>query len=295
MALIKKKKKKSGLIVGIIIGVLVIGFIASQILLPKPSIYDEATVTKSNIETYYTFSGSVESKNSQNVMASSIIQISDIKVAEGDYVEKDDVLFKTSQGAEIKAQISGTVSKIYVKEDQQVMSGSPLCDIYDFDNLQISVKVDEYDLSSISEGKEVSITIGALDKTIIGTVSSISDTATSQQGVAYFSAVIDLPKDETIKVGMTAEAKILNKQALDVLTIPVAALQFDDKDNAYVLVQDENKATVKQSVTLGINDGITAEITGGLTEGQVVYYVKTDSSSTKNSMMPSRTTTNQEG
>lgn len=294
MALIKKKKKKSGLIVGIIIALLVVGFIGFQIFAPKASIYNEATVTKSSIETYYTFSGSVESKNTQNVMASSIIQISEINVAEGDSVEKDDVLFKTSQGAEIKAQISGTVSEIYVKEDQQLMSGSPLCDIYDFDSLQISVKVDEYDLSSISEGKEVSITIGSLDKTIVGTVSSISDTATNLQGVAYFSAVIDLPQDEAIKVGMTAEAKILNKQALDVLTIPVSSLQFNDEDVPFVLVQDENGATVEQDVTLGINDGITAEITAGLTEGQIVYYIKTESSDSSN-MMPSRPSTNEEG
>ena len=282
MALAKQKKSKKGLIIGIIAGVIVIGLIAAQMLLPKQSKYTDVTVKKATIETYYTFSGSVDSKNKQNVMASNVMQISEINVNEGEKVEKDTVLFTTSQGNEIKSQISGTISKIYVQQDQQVMSGTQLCDIYDFDNLQISVKVDEHDLNSIAKGKKVSISIDALNKEMTGLVSSISSTAINENGIAYFPAVIDLPKDNSIKVGMTAEAKILNKQAKDVLSIPVKALQFDTDDKPYVLIKQEKGAPVKKYVKVGINDGKTVEITEGLKEGQVVSYIPIDSNSNNN-------------
>lgn len=273
-----KKKKKKRIITGIVIGIIIIGVVLAIIFKPEVSEYTEAQAKSGNIETYYTFSGVVESKNSQNVMANSVMQISDIKVSEGDVVEKDDVLFKTSVGQEIKAQISGTVSEIYVSEDEQVMAGALLCDIYDFNNLQVSVKVDEYDLSSITEGKEVTVNIGALDLDVTGVVSSISDTAVNQQGVAYFTAVIDLPADPGIKIGMTAEARILNKQALGVLTIPMSSIQFDDEENTFVYIKDAESKIISQSVTIGINDGINVEITGGLSEGQKIYYIKTDTS-----------------
>jgi HlyD family secretion protein len=280
MALAKKKKSKKGIVIGIIIAVVIIGLFAVPALMPKPSVYTDVTVTKANIETYYTFSGSVESKNSQNVMASSVLQISGIKVNEGEKVKKDTVLFTTSQGGEIKSQIAGTVSKIYVEKDQQVMAGTPLCDIYDFDNLQTTVKVDEYDLSCISIDKEVTVTINSLNKEITGTVLSVSDTATNQNGVSYFTAVIDLPKDSAIKVGMTAEARILNKKVTDVLTIPMKALKFDDNDKPYVLLKQVKGIPAQRYVKVGINDGKTVEITDGLTDGQVISYIPVSSTST---------------
>ncbi len=267
-----KKKSKKGLIIGIIIALVALAMLAPM-LMPKPSMYSQVSVTKASIETYYTFSGSVASKNTQNVMASSVMQISEIKVNEGDKINKDTVLFKTAQGQEIKSQIAGTVSKIYAKKDQLVLAGTPLFDIYDFDNLQISVKVDEYDLKSIAKDKEVAVTIGAIDKQITGKVASVSDTAINQNGVAYFMAVIDLPKDEAVKVGMTAEAKILNKQAKDVLSIPMKALQFDENDKSYVLIKQEKGDPTKQFVEVGINDGKTVQITQGLSEGQIVVYI----------------------
>lgn len=284
MSLGKKKKSKAGLILALVLGAGILALGAFLIFRPNAATLNSATVTKASIETYYTFSGNIASKNMQNVMASSVLQISELNVQEGDRVEKDTVLFKTSQGQEIKAQIAGTVSKIYVEADQQVMAGAQLCDIYDFDSLKVTVKVDEYDLSSIAKDKEVAVSIGALDKTLTGTVSSISDTATTQQGVAYFSAVIDLPKDEAIKVGMTAEAKILNKQVADVLTIPMKAISFDDLDNPYVLVKDANGATKNQSIKVGLNDGKLVEITEGLTEGQTIYYAPPSKSSNQNMM-----------
>ncbi|MGH4120599.1 efflux RND transporter periplasmic adaptor subunit [Clostridium sp.] len=274
-----KKKSKSGLVIGIVVAVVIVGLIVIPMITNKANLYTEQTVKKDSINTYYTFSGNVESKNTQNVMAEKIMQISDIKIKEGNKVAKDDILFKTSQGDEIKAKVAGTISKINVDEDESVMAGAKLCDIIDFDNLKVTVKVDEYDLSSIEKDKEVSVTIGAINKEITGKVSSVSDTAINENGVAYFTATLDLTVEKDIKVGMSAEAKILNKSANNVLTVSMKTLQFDENDKPYVYIKGDKEIPTKRAVKIGINDGKTIEIVEGLTEGQTIMYLKSTSSS----------------
>src|ERR1035437_6479130 len=98
-------------------------------------------------------------------------------------------------------------------------AGTKLADIVDLDALQVTVKVDEYDLPAIALNKDVEVTVNAINKTINGKISKISKTAVVQNGVAYFTAVINLGKDADIKVGMSCDAKLINQQVTNVVTI----------------------------------------------------------------------------
>lgn len=60
-----KRKTKTGII--ILAGLLVISAIViPRFLRSRGNVYSEEMVKKGDIETYYTFSGNVESKNTQN-------------------------------------------------------------------------------------------------------------------------------------------------------------------------------------------------------------------------------------
>jgi multidrug efflux pump subunit AcrA (membrane-fusion protein) len=274
MAITNKKKSNKGLFIGIAVGLIALVVVVVPMMMNAGGTgnYKSASVNKETIETYYTFTGSVGSKNTQSVMAEKIMQISEIKVSEGAKVKKDDVLFVTRDGTKVNAKIGGTVSKINIQADEQVMSGALLCEIYDFDHLQVSVRVDEYDLSAIKTGDKIEVTIDALDKEVTGTVASVSDTAVNQNGVAFFTAKVDLEKDGEVKIGMTAEAKILNKQSKDTLTIPMKALMFDSENNPYIYTKGDKGSMTKTAVVVGINDGKTVEITNGVRNGDTVYY-----------------------
>ncbi|MBE5984345.1 MAG: efflux RND transporter periplasmic adaptor subunit, partial [Paenibacillaceae bacterium] len=50
------------------------------------------------------------------------------------------------------AEVSGTVSEIYVDENDSITQGTNIMDIIDYDDLEVKVKVDEYDLSAVSVG-----------------------------------------------------------------------------------------------------------------------------------------------
>ncbi len=288
MALVQKKKKwRKGPFIVIGVAVVVIVFIAvPMIMMGNGGGYLSAASSKGNIETYYSFSGNVASKNTQMVMAEKIMQISKINVSEGDKVRVDTILFVSSDGTEIMSKINGTVNKLFIENDQQVMSGSQLCEIIDFDNLEVSIRVDEYDLGCVAVDKKISVSINALGKDVDGTVSNVSRTAVSQNGVAYFTATVDLDYDNAVKVGMTAEARILNEQASDVIIIPMKALSFDDENNPFVYIGGRPNEMIKTDVTTGITDGKSVEIKSGVGSGQTVYYKDPNAASGGGGFLP---------
>ena len=272
----KKGKKMRKRIIWAVVILLVITGIAWAVISfgNARSAYEEEKVKKGDISTYYSFSGVVEAKNSESVLSDKAMQIDEVLVKEGDKVSKDDVLLKTSFGEEITASIDGEVSKLYVEKSDQIMSGMKLVDMVDYDNLQISVKVDEYDIGSVAVDKKVDVTINALDKNVSGKISSISKEATNVNGVAYFTATIDLAKNKSLRVGMSTEVKILNKHVKKVMLLSMKAVQFDASNQPFVLLKDAKGLPVIQNITTGMNDGNIVQVKKGVTVGQIVLIPK---------------------
>lgn len=167
------------------------------------------------------------------------------------------------------------------------MAGISLLEIVDYDNLKINVKVDEYSIPDLEVGKKANVFINAIDKEITGTVKSISKEGQVVNGVTYFTADIDLKKDKSIKVGMSAEIKFPGDSVTNVVTLPMAVIQFDESNNPYVYLKDEKEHLVKTPITTGINDGTTVEVVNGIKTGDLVFYKKNTASSNNNGFGPS--------
>lgn len=273
----KKRKNVRKGIIGLLV---VVTAISIMIILPnylrnnRDNAYKTEVIEKRDIVNYYQFSGIVESKNRQHVIAKEMMQITEILVEEGDVVKKDDVIFKASHDVEIKADIDGEISKIYVDENAQVLGGTKLMDIVDYDNLQVTIKVDEYYISSIEEEQEVDVYIDSLGKNIKGVIAAISREAKNVNGVSYFTADIDLEKDSEIRVGMNAESKMLNEMVEGVLTLSMEALQFNDENEPYVLIKEDKGLPVERKIDIGINDGLFVEIVNGISLDDTVMVPK---------------------
>ena len=271
------KKRKSGLKKWIIAGVVsavVIALAVAIILRPAPDIYQSVQAKTGDITTYYSFAGNVETQNRQTILADRALQVSELEVAKGDAVEEGDVLVRTTAGQRIKARINGEVASIDAEEDEQVMAGTRLLEIVDYDNLQIEVKVDEYDIAAIAEGKEATIQISATDQELAGTISSVSKEGTIENGVTFFTATIELPKESGLKIGLSAEVRVVGDRVSGVVTLPMTAIEFDDNNNPYVLKKGPDGNPVQTAITTGINDGVTAEVREGLASGDTVLYEK---------------------
>jgi len=114
------------------------------------------------------------------------MQVSEIRVKEGDQIKEGAVLIKTTAGDEIKSKINGEIVNINVEENAQVMAGTKLLEIVDYDNLEIQVKVDEYDVGALAKGKDTTVKIGALNKEFQGKVSRLSKEGQIMNGVNIF-------------------------------------------------------------------------------------------------------------
>lgn len=269
----KKANVKKIVTTVIVIGI--VGLVGTPIITSKQGLerdYKLAEVSVRDLETNYSFTGNISSKKTQNVISTNVAKIEEIEVSEGDKVEKDDVLFITTDGTKIKSSINGTVNKIFVDEDEQVMSGTILCEVVDFENLELIIKIDEYDIDSIVTDKEMDVFVNAIDTEVSGKVSKVSNTAIIQNGVAYFEGVVSLEKIEDIKVGMSAEASIIKEKKEGALVLEAEAITFNDENEATVLIENSSGEKVEKVVKVGMSDGVYIEILEGLSLNDVVYY-----------------------
>ena len=265
----KKKSKKKFVVLGIIL-VLVIGIVASCSLFIKSSEYTEETVVGRDISTYYSFSGHISAKESQTISADVAVQVKKIHVKEGDKVKKGDTIFTVNDNQTVTSNVSGEVVSVSAKEGGVYSNSAALATIVNYDTLQADIKIDEYDINSLSVDKDVTVRINALFSDVKGKVTSISKEAVQEQEVTYFPATVSVENNSKIRIGMSCEVTALNQGVKSAPSISMKALQFDDNNKAYVNKKGDQGIAEKIYVKTGVNDGNYVEILDGLSIDDVV-------------------------
>jgi HlyD family secretion protein len=284
----KKKKSHLKIIVWVVIIIVVLaGLGALRTLRKSSSNYTQVQATTGNITTYYSFPGTIAAINSQTLYADKAMQIKTINVTAGQSVKSGDVLMTTTAGENITAPFDGVVSALYVVQNAQQMPASQLCKVVDYTNLQLNVQIDEYDLTAISVGKAATITLNALGKNVTGKVTEIDQEGISQNGVTYFNGTVSLPVESDLRVGMTAQAQVLNQSEKNIVILPMSSIQFDDNNNSFVYMETAKNKLSQISVTLGINDGTNVQVKSGISRGDTVYVPPVDKTATGFGMMRS--------
>ena len=155
------------------------------------------------------------------------------------------------------------------------------------ENMILSVNVDELDINSVEKGQEATVTFDAIeDQEFTGTVTKIGSTASVNGGVAKYTVEITIPKDEKMKQGMNASATIIIEEKEQVLILPSSALQ-EKGDKTFVYTQQDSDGNLsgETEIKTGLSDGSNVEITEGLSEGDTVYYMRSEKSSDSSSDM----------
>lgn len=269
---IKKKLKLAKWVATGIIAAAVTGYIAYKAMRPSTIGYKSVKAQTGDIETYYSFSGNVVSKNRQKVIAENLMRIEKIHVQKGDIVEEGSLLTTTADGVKLKSKIKGEIVNIYAEENMPITPGIEIMDIVDFDNLEVVFKVDEYDVAHLEVGKTATVRIGAIDKEFAGIINNISKEGQIMNGVTFFTAAIEIEKEDGIRTGMSAEVMLLSDNVRGAVLLPMNVIQFDERNNPYVLKLDEKKSVVKAEIITGITDGTAVEIKSGVFPGESVFY-----------------------
>lgn len=228
-----------------------------------------------DLTTYYSFEGSLVPVTDEVQTAKEALKVKEVYVAEGDAVTEGDALLRGTDGTRLYAAHSGTVETLFVEAEDALQPGSQLCRIVDYDRLQVSVSVDEYDIGALTEGKEGTVYLNALDITVPGRVTDIAREATREGGVSFYEVKFGVDALPGVRSGMSVEVQVLNRQSLGAVSLPLTAISYDEYNKPYVLVKNGEEYAVRE-IALGVSDGTNVEVLTGLTEGESVYYLSND-------------------
>ena len=234
-----------------------------------------------------------------------------INVREGGSVNKDDIILtlsgeeltesiqsasETLRGAELSMQnmqdamdnytitspISGTIIEKNAKVGDALSTGSDLCTIYDLSYLEMTINVDELQVSSLKVGQSVQVTADAVkDKTYEGLVTRVSMKGDTSGGTTTYPVTVRIDETDGLRPGMNANAEIVVAQAKNALTVPNAAIVR----GGYVLVRQDSPSAVNADdsmsapegyvyvkVKTGVSDDNYTQVTSGLSESDTIAY-----------------------
>ena len=173
----------------------------------------------------------------------------------------------------IVAPFDAIVADITIIEGKEVLTmtpATPAISLVDTTDTEMRGFIDELDIAIVKLSQEANIILDALpDKVVKGRVTFISPTGTVRAGVVFYEATITLENpDEELRDGMSATAEIIIERRDDVLLIPNRAIR-GTWENPMVAVDIDGQVEERQ-ITLGLSDGINAEVLSGLKERERV-------------------------
>ncbi|WP_312942304.1 efflux RND transporter periplasmic adaptor subunit [Oscillibacter sp.] len=188
----------------------------------------------------------------------------------------------------INSPIDGTIVDKQIKAGEKVESGKTLCIIYDLSYLEMTLSVDELDITQVSVGQNVTITADAVEgETFTGQVTKISMAGTTNNSATTYPVTVRINDYGKLWPGMNVDAKIVLAENDNALSIPSAALERGNKvlitaDSPSAVNALEDKAPenyVYVSVKTGVSNDDYIEISSGLQDGDTVAYLPASNNS----------------
>jgi HlyD family secretion protein len=183
----------------------------------------------------------------------------------------------------ITSPISGRVLRVLQESSAVVTAGTPLLELGDPTDLEIEIDVLSSDAVKVKPGARVLLEHWGGDRTLEGRVrlvepagfTKISTLGVEEQRV---NVIVDLadPPDERRELGdgFRVEARIVTALAEDALCVPTSAL-FRTGDHWFAFKVTGGRA-IKTPVGVGKQNGLLAEVLGGLDEGDTVVVHPSD-------------------
>lgn len=166
-----------------------------------------------------------------------------------------------------------------------IVDTSTFLTISDVSHPTVTISLDETDMDALIVGNPASITFTALPgETFHGQVTLASPEMIAFGPFRAASGQVSLNEEyakpfESLPLGMSATIDITGQEAKDVLLVPIEALiELRDGSYAVDLVSSDGQIA-QQTVTVGLQNDTSAEITSGLQEGDVIRVTRSIDSS----------------
>ncbi|MDF2370236.1 MAG: HlyD family efflux transporter periplasmic adaptor subunit [Rhizobiaceae bacterium] len=194
-----------------------------------------------------------------------------------------DVNIRTSEGdccVQITAPIDGVILKVLTRSEQAVLSGTPIAEIGDPENLEIIVDLLSSDAAKISKGAKVAITEWGGDEDFEGVVRRIEPAAfTKVSSLGIEEQRVNIVIDPAlVPTGLGHNYRVLAKIEIwekdNTISVPISAL-FRSGGKWTVFVVEDNKAHLRQ-ITIGRLNSKHAEVLNGLKQDEIVVLYPND-------------------
>lgn len=174
-------------------------------------------------------------------------------------------------GNAVRAAYNGVITSVALAEGDIIGTNDTLVTLYDTDSVEMTVSIDEDDMTDITVGTMANIGLTAYpDEIFQASVSEISDAATDSSGNVTYDVTVILSGDTSgLFQGMTGDVTLITRQTREVVYVSNRAI-IREGTASYVKIKDEKGNIVKQKVITGFSDGINVEIIEGLSEGDTV-------------------------
>ena len=154
------------------------------------------------------------------------------------------------------------------------LEGSTLMTVSPQETVSLTITLDEQDIAKVAVGQKATVKVEALSGEIFeAEITEVANRGSNNGGSSKFTAKLELDKTKDMLDGMSATASLPLEEKQNIPTIPVIALEEQGAQTVvYTALDKEGQPTNPVPVTIGISDGLTAEILSGLDVGDTYYY-----------------------
>lgn len=183
---------------------------------------------------------------------------------------KDCVIRAEKSGLVIYPSAASWKSTPDITEGATVRKDQVLLLMPDLSKMQVKLGIHESVIDRVKPGLGAIVTLP--DRTLEATVSDVAS-VTRPAGwwtgnVVKYDTIIELPSEEGLKPGMSAEVEVILAELPNVLLIPVAAV-VETEEGAFCWVK-KMQDPEKRLIELGDSNDVFIEVIAGLNEGEEV-------------------------
>ncbi len=181
-------------------------------------------------------------------------------------------VFATKPGIVVYRKIRkpGAEGESKVAVGDNIWGGHALIDLPDLSRMQVRCLVGEMDIKRLQVGQQTAVRLEAFPGPVFnGRVATLAPMATPQpdaRDIRVFEMLIDIEEeDNRLKPGMSAEVAVVVEHHADVISVPLAAIAYQDEKRFVYRFTDGDVAPVE--VVLGARNSSAAIVESGLNEG----------------------------
>lgn len=223
--------------------------------------------------------GSVFAEREVSIVTTVNGKVSEIKVEEGDFVDKDQVLGVIDRDqaglkfapVEVESTIPGVVKSVMIQEGATVNPGVPLFQVVDMDVVEVIVDIPEKRIGQVRIGQPVEISVISYpDRVFNGAINRLSPVV-DPASRSLETRIRVINRGYQLKPGMFAEAKIILQNRDDATTIPLTALV--DKEGRQVVFVAEQGAVREVEPAIAFIQGERAVVDSGIAAGDLLVVI----------------------